>query len=142
MENAFELTPRTRDYRALLCHSRSQGPLRINLPDILAYGSLSNQPYVGHYSYITPQSLLAILLTFPRRRLPPISLSVSQTSAQSNENLLKTRENVCCETILQGCAKAKEWSLGCVISCLAARESQEVGFTQPRDHSFAQHCPH
>ena len=33
---------------------------------------------------------------------------------------------------------AKEWSLGCVNSCPAARGSQEAGFTQPRDHSFAQ----
>ena len=35
---------------------------------------------------------------------------------------------------------AKEWSLGCVNSRPAARGSQEAGFTQPRDHSFAQHC--
>ena len=34
----------------------------------------------------------------------------------------------------------KEWALGCVNSCLAARGSQEAGFTQPRDHSFAQPC--
>ena len=35
---------------------------------------------------------------------------------------------------------AKEWSLGCVNSRPAARGSQEAGFTQPRDHSFAQPC--
>ena len=32
---------------------------------------------------------------------------------------------------------AREWSLGCVNSLPAARGSQEVGFMQPRDHSFA-----
>ena len=32
---------------------------------------------------------------------------------------------------------AREWSLGCVNSLPAARGSQEVGFTQPMDHSFA-----
>ena len=35
---------------------------------------------------------------------------------------------------------AKEWSLGCVNLQPAARGSQEAGFTQPRDHSFAQPC--
>ena len=35
---------------------------------------------------------------------------------------------------------AKEWSLGCVNSRPAARGSQEAGFTQPRDNSFAQLC--
>ena len=35
---------------------------------------------------------------------------------------------------------AKEWSLGCVNSRPTARGSQEAGFTQPRDHSFAQRC--
>ena len=35
---------------------------------------------------------------------------------------------------------AKEWSLGCVNLCPAARGSQKAGFTQPRDHSFAQPC--
>ena len=34
----------------------------------------------------------------------------------------------------------QEWSLGCVNSHPAARGSQEVWFTQPRDHSFAQPC--
>ena len=33
---------------------------------------------------------------------------------------------------------AKEWSLGCVYSPPAAKGSQEAGFTQPRDHCFAQ----
>ena len=32
---------------------------------------------------------------------------------------------------------AKEWSLGCDNSRPAARGSQETGFTQPMDHSFA-----
>ena len=32
------------------------------------------------------------------------------------------------------------WSLGYVNSRPAARGSQQAGFTQPRDHSFAQHC--
>ena len=36
--------------------------------------------------------------------------------------------------------KAKEWSLGCVNSRQAARGSLEAGFTQPRDHTFAQPC--
>ena len=40
--------------------------------------------------------------------------------------------------LLQG--RAKEWSLGCVNSCPVARGSQVAGFTQPRDHSFAQPC--
>ena len=35
---------------------------------------------------------------------------------------------------------AKRWDLGCVNSPPAARWSQEAGFTQPRDHSFAQPC--
>ena len=35
---------------------------------------------------------------------------------------------------------AKEWALGCVNSPPAAGGSQETGFTQPRDHSFAQPC--
>ena len=35
---------------------------------------------------------------------------------------------------------AKEWSLDCVNSPPATRGSQEVGFTQPREHSFAQPC--
>ena len=34
----------------------------------------------------------------------------------------------------------KEWSLGCVNLCPAARVSKEAGFKQPRDHSFAQPC--
>ena len=34
----------------------------------------------------------------------------------------------------------KERSLGCVNSCPAARENQEAGFTQPRDHSLAEPC--
>ena len=33
---------------------------------------------------------------------------------------------------------AKEWSLGCVNLPPAARGSQQAGFTQPRDHYFAQ----
>ena len=33
---------------------------------------------------------------------------------------------------------AKEWSLGCVNSPSTARGTQEAGFTQPKDHSFAQ----
>ena len=32
------------------------------------------------------------------------------------------------------------WSLGCVTSRPVARGSQEAGFTQPMDHSFAQPC--
>ena len=36
---------------------------------------------------------------------------------------------------------AKEWALGCVNSPHAARGSQEAGFTQPRDHSLADHTP-
>ena len=35
---------------------------------------------------------------------------------------------------------AKEWSLGCVNLHPTARGSQEAGFTQPRDRSFAQPC--
>ena len=35
---------------------------------------------------------------------------------------------------------AKEWSLGSVNSRPAARGSQEAGFTQPRDQSFAHTC--
>ena len=35
---------------------------------------------------------------------------------------------------------AKEWSVGCVNSRPVARGRQEVGFTQPRDHSFAHRC--
>ena len=35
---------------------------------------------------------------------------------------------------------AKEWFLGCVNSIPVARGSQEAGFTQPRDPSFAQPC--
>ena len=35
---------------------------------------------------------------------------------------------------------AKERVIGCVNSHLAAKGSQEAGFTQPRAHSFAQHC--
>ena len=35
---------------------------------------------------------------------------------------------------------AKEWSLGCVNSPPAARESQEAGFTQPRVHFLAHPC--
>ena len=48
-----------------------------------------------------------------------------------HENLVRQEKLVS----LQG--PAEEWSLGCVNSCLAARASQEVGFTQPRDQSFA-----
>ena len=36
--------------------------------------------------------------------------------------------------------RAKERALGCVNSPSAARGSQKAGFTQPRDHSFAQPC--
>ena len=35
---------------------------------------------------------------------------------------------------------AKEWSLGCVNSRPAARESLEAGFTQPRAHLIAHMC--
>ena len=40
--------------------------------------------------------------------------------------------------IIQGWAK--EWSLGCVNLRPTARGNQEAGFTQPRDHFFAQPC--
>ena len=43
-----------------------------------------------------------------------------------------------CSEDVQGWAI--EWFLGCVNSRPAARGSQEAGFTQPRDHSFAQRC--
>ena len=33
--------------------------------------------------------------------------------------------------------REREWTLGCVNSLLAARGSEEVGFTQPRESSFA-----
>ena len=35
---------------------------------------------------------------------------------------------------------AKRWSLGCVNSRMAARASQETGFTQPRAHLIADVC--
>ena len=35
---------------------------------------------------------------------------------------------------------AKEWSLGCVKRARAARGGQDVGITQPRDHSLADPC--
>ena len=35
---------------------------------------------------------------------------------------------------------AKEYALGCVNTPSAARGSKEEGFTQPRDHFFAQPC--
>ena len=37
---------------------------------------------------------------------------------------------------------AKEWSLGCVKRAPAAREGQDAGITQPRDHSLADPCMH
>ena len=40
--------------------------------------------------------------------------------------------------LVQG--STKKWSLGCVNSRPAARGSQEAGFMQPRDLSFAQPC--
>ena len=40
-----------------------------------------------------------------------------------------------CSANIQGWAK--EWALGCMNLPLAARESQEVGFTQPRAHLLA-----
>ena len=35
---------------------------------------------------------------------------------------------------------AKRWALGCANSPHVARESQEAGFTQPRDHLITDPC--
>ena len=48
--------------------------------------------------------------------------------------------NICNNIVIICTGWAKEWCLGCVNSRPAARGSQEAGFTQPRDHSFAQPC--
>ena len=40
--------------------------------------------------------------------------------------------------VVQG--SAKDWTLGCVKRAPAARGGQDVGITQPRDHSLADPC--
>ena len=72
------------------------------------------------------------------RDLIPVQLSFQFTThgCRSCTTTKKTAKLVL--LILQGWAK--EWSLGCVKSRPVARGSQEEGFTQPRDHSFAKPC--
>ena len=69
---------------------------------------------------------------------PAVAVLVQRPHDDCGQRVWRNFKFFLCKIVVQGWGK--KWSLGCVNSRHAARGSQEVGFTQPRDNSLAQPC--